>query len=201
MPRKNFDYWDVMNKVKKDVSKLKGLINTEFKSLDITTSATLTTTPVVALLSGLAKGDDIDNRDGRQVRWKSVEINLQIVMHTTPINTLVRILIVIDKQPNATLLTIAELLNQTTIDSVKNLDNRKRLVILRDDVVQLGDGYLTSTLWKYYKTLDMITVYDDSDAGTIADIETNALYLIMFSTEATNGPTVQRTMRMRFIDN
>ncbi len=199
--RKNFDYWDVMNKVKADVTKLKGLLNTEFKALDIASSATITTTPSILMLSGLAKGDDFDNRDGRQVRWKSVEVSMQVVMHTTPINTLLRVMVVIDKQPNATLLTIAELLVQTTIDSLKNLDNRKRLVILRDDVIELSDGKGTSLLWKYYKKIDMITVYDDGDAGTIADIETNALYLIMFSSEATNGPTVQRFIRTRFIDN
>ena len=62
-----FGYFDMYRKVERDVQKLKGLINVEFKSADTVASSTITTTPLVNLLTGLTKGDDFDNRDGRQV--------------------------------------------------------------------------------------------------------------------------------------
>ncbi len=197
----NFTYGNVLDKVVNDVYRLKGLINVEFKTNDLAASATLTTTPLIAVLNSISTGDQFNTRDGRKVRWKSVQVNLEITMHATPINDMVRIMIVIDKQPNEIGLVIGDLLDTTTICSFRNLDQRKRFVILRDDVITLSVGGGTVKYWNYYRKIDMITIYDDSDAGTIADISTNAMWLVMFSTEATNGPTVSRCTRMRFIDN
>ena len=183
------------------VAKLKGLINTEFKSLDTAVTATITSTPVITLLNGCAKGDTLNTRDGRQIRLKSVAVNLQCTMHATPLDDMLRVMLVIDKQPNVTALVIGDLLVNTNMGSMRNLDNRKRFVILRDERVVLSVGGGTNTFWQYYKELDMHTIYDGSDAGTIADITSNALYLIIFSTEAANGPSVSRTTRVRFLDN
>ncbi len=199
--RGNFTYWDVGDKLWNDVKKLKALINTEFKTVDTVASITATTTPIIALLNGLVQGDDFDNRDGRLIRFKSIEVRLECVMNTTPINDMVRVMIVIDKQPNEILMVIGDLINATTMNAVKNLDQRKRFVILRDEVLTFSVGEGTTKFWSYYKKIDMKTVYDDSDAGSIVDITTNAVYLVLFGTEATNGVAIGRTTRMRFIDN
>ncbi len=183
------------------VHQLSGLINTEFKSNDTDGATTVTTTPLILLISGLARGDDLGDRDGRMVRWKSVSVKLQITMHATPIDDMIRIMVVIDKQPNETLLVIGDLLLSVTPQGQKNLSQRRRFVILKDEVISLSVGEGTTRFFQWYKKIDMKTIFDDSDAGTIADIETNAMYLILFGTEATNGITVGRTTRLRFIDN
>ncbi len=185
----------------KDVSMLKGLINVEFKVNEIVATSVVTTTPLIAVINSLATGDQFNTRDGRVVRWKSIQIALELTMHTTPINDAVRIMVVIDKQPNELILVISDLINAVTMVAMRNLDQRKRFIILRDDVVVLSVGKGTNEIWKYYKKIDMKAIYDDSDAGSIADMTTNALYLILFGTEATNGTTVSRVTRMRFIDN
>jgi hypothetical protein len=49
--------------------------------------------------------------------------------------------------------------------------------------------------------LDLKTTYDDSNAGTVADIISNGLFIFQLSNEATNTPTVNHNIRIRFIDN
>jgi len=197
----NFTYGQVLDKVTSDVARLKGLINVEFKSVDTINDLTVTSTNSIVLINALVVGDDFSNRDGRKVRFKSVEITLNIVQNATPINTFMRIMVVIDKQPNEILLVITDLLTANTMDSHRNLDHRKRFVILRDEVISLSDAERTNMTWNYYKQLDMITIYDNSNTGDITDITTNAIYLIMTSSEASNGPAVNQAVRMRFIDN
>ncbi len=199
--RTNFTYGQVLDKVVGDVSKLKGLINVEFKVIDVVTASVVTTTPVIAVINACVQGDDFDQRDGRKVRFKSVSIKLHIRMHATPTSDTLRIMLVIDKQPNEIVMVIGDLLNNTDPEGQRNLDQRKRFTILRDDTITLDTGQGILRMWEYYKKLDMITIYDDSNAGNITDITTNALYLVLFGTEATNGMTIGRTTRLRFIDN
>lgn len=183
------------------VYKLKSLINTEFKTVDTVASSVITTTPIIAIINALATGDDFDDRDGRVVRFKSIDVRLEMTMNTTPINDMIRVMVVIDKQANETTLLILDLLTLADMRSHKNLDQRKRFVILKDEVIEFSVGKGTNKLFHWYKKLDMKTIYDSGNAGTIADITTNAMYLILFGTEAANGVLVSRSVRMRYIDN
>ena len=50
------------------------------------------------MLNGVANGDDYTNRDGRQIRFKSIEIHGQVSMNinqTAP--TFLRVMVVIDR--------------------------------------------------------------------------------------------------------
>ncbi len=196
-----FTYGQVVDKVIKDVKVLKGLINVEFKTLDTAVSAAVTTTPSIALINAPPVGDDFDERDGRQVRFKSCQLSVTMYQHASATQTAIRIMIVIDKQPNETLIEIGDLINATTTVSFRNLDQRKRFVILHNSVHVLSITGEQVVHMDWYKQMDMITLYDDTTTNSIASISTNALYLVIFSTEATNGPTIWRTTRVRFIDN
>ncbi len=197
-----FTYGNVLDKVVRDVSRLSGLINTEFKTVDNSSSTTVIDTGLVILLNATVVGDDFDNRDGRQIRFKSVQYAINVIQHPTAVSTITRIMIVLDKQPNGVLMVIADLLTSggNTLD-FRNLNNRKRFVIVSDVIVTQSDTANTTDYRSLYKQMDFKTVYDDSNAGSIADIETNALFMILLSSEAANGPTVQVETRCRFIDN
>lgn len=197
----NFTYGQVVDKLSGDVSKLMGLVNTEFKSHNIINNILAGTTMNVTLLNGLTKGDDLANRDGRMIRAKSIWIRQCFTISPLATSTFVRIIVIIDKQPNETLLTIQEILHSSSIESPKNLDSRKRLIFLYDRVFVLTQNSGTAIYDSFYKDIDMKTVYNDNNTGTITDIETNALYLATFSNEGANQATVGRFTRLRFIDN
>ncbi len=198
----NFTYGNVMDKVIGDIGKLKGLINTEFKAKNVINDILPTTTMNITLLNGLTKGDNLDNRDGRIVRIKSVWIKQYFTINPTATDTFIRIMVIIDKQPNSTLLTIGEILESTRIESMTSLNSRKRLIFLMDKVITLTQGSGTAYYDSYYRKLDMHTVYDASNLGDISDISTNALYLCTLTNEVmANAPFVGRLSRIRFIDN
>ncbi len=118
--------------------------------------------------------------------------------------TVVRRLIVIDKQPNQATFPIINLLN-TGVSlpnyALRELTHRKRFVILKDDRIFLSQtGPQIAEFPDYYSKIDMITNYD-GNAGTIADIPSNALFVVFVSSEATNVPTIQHATRVRYIDN
>lgn len=201
--RTNFTYGDVVDKVVMDVARLKGMINVEFKTKDLSLDAAPTTAiPFIALLNGLQIGDDFNNRDGRSVRWKSIRVKINIFINQITITTVSRCMIIIDKQPNGTLMLIGDLLGhlQSQLD-VRNLSNRKRFVSLFDQRYATSITGNQVNLIDFYKKIDMITVYNEQNTGTITDIETNALYLVVLSNKAGAPPVVSIETRCRFIDN
>lgn len=187
----------------KDVKMLKSLINVEFKVRDTVNTISAPLAGTLVLLNGLQKGDDYNNRDGRQVRWKSLQMYLRSSLNVSATQSTMRVILFIDKQSSETAPTAASLLDTTTagvVDAFRNLSNRKRYVVLYDKRVQLNTDF-PEKVTKWYKKLDMKTVFDDSDAGTVADITTNSVYALFCSDEATNTPGVIYNFRMRFIDN
>ncbi len=197
----NFTYGNMVDKMGKDLTRVMSLLNTEFKSIDLAASGTVSTTAGIVLLNGTAPGDDFDTRDGRQARMKSIQITLTYFINSSATLTFIRIIVFIDKQPNEVTPTAVQLLDVGDIVSLRNLDFRKRFVILKDDIVTMSDAGEKLGSWKFYKKIDTKTQYDAGTAGTIADITTNALFLLLVSSEATNTPNVTRVSRVRFIDN
>jgi len=109
-----------------------------------------------------------------------------------------RVLVVYDAQPNATSVTAANLAasvlkDNTEITSPLNLDNRERYKVILDKIGYLGAKTFsaaglvtasnTSEQWqsacnKYKKTLNLDTIFNSGNAGTIGDIQTGALYVL-----------------------
>lgn len=185
---------------------LKGLINTEFKAKDTYVSPSVTTSGSLTLLNGLAKGDTLSTRTGRSVLFKSLQISIQAVINGSATTSRCRAIVFIDKQVNATTPTIAELLDTSTASALmamRNLNWRKRFVILKDKSFVLdSDQHPEIIINKFlYKKMGMHTIYDDSDAGTVADISSNALYIMLVSDEAVNAPGITVQARVRYLDN
>lgn len=187
----------------KDVSMLKNLINVEFKTHDVShTEGALAQTAEGFLLNGLAKGDNYNTRDGRQVRWKSIQIDGYFLQHSSASNTNMRVVLVIDKQPSEVEPAFLQIYDTESETSHRKLDNRKRFVILRSfNMILSTQGDKAMKNFKIFRKLDMKTVYDASNTGDISDISSNALYLFFVSNQPTNRPSVQFNSRMRFIDN
>lgn len=188
----------------KDVKTLKNLINVEWKVQNhVTTSTAVPNTGTVSLLNHLALGEDYNNRSGRQVRWKSLQWRCTTQKHASATASRVRMLIVIDKQCKQSLPSASEILDSSVsplIDGFRQLDARKRFVIIKDVMFLLNTDRPEITRTGYFK-MDMKTVYDASDNGDITDIYSNSLYMVMIGDEATNQPTHETNVRLRYIDN
>lgn len=201
-PTRGEIYGKAGSQLYKDVMTLKNLINVEFKVKDTTFADSVTTSSNITLLNGLTTGDDISNRDGRQVRFKSFQIKGSLDINAAGSDAIVRMILFIDKAPHGTTVSPHTLLiNPATINGLRSLQNRKRFVILRDKTFALSINGVRTRHFDMYVPLDMKTIYNASSAGTIADMDANALYIMLVSDTAAANPTFNAEARLRFIDN
>lgn len=184
----------------KGVMRLKSLVNTEFKALDTENNFSASTSPAVILLNGMQRGDDISEREGRSIRVKSFQWFFKFQIHASATDTLVRWAIFLDKQANGSSSNVANSLYTDVESGMRDLDNRRRFLILKAGVVVLNQDFPEKSR-RGYKRCDFKTIYDAGNAGNIGDIHTNALYLWHSSDESTNTPTVNSIVRIRFVDN
>lgn len=187
----------------------------EWKYLDTTLTLDMNTTATMTLLNGLAPGSAANQRIGMKVDIKSVELRLR--MTTTPVTGVdqyVRAILVLDRQPNgAVIAAVTDLLLAQSISAPRSLANRKRFKILWDKSYAMG-GNLNAAgtpstlpnmrLAKLYMKMrrPIRTEYNAGNAGTVADIATNSLYLVVFGTEAAGNTDVSLAgfARIRYTD-
>lgn len=208
-----------VGKIASDVMKLKGIINSELKAKDITTSAT-SILPLggswnIYRLNELTAqdGDTTGERHGMSVRFKSLQLKGRVynTSNSSTICNRVRMVVFIDKEPLVSGLAVdpvpSELWNNGTlsggyINSLRKWDsiNQKRFTVLYDRVFKMDDD-APERFIKFYKKLNMVTKWQN---GYIAGnaINDNAIY-IAFVTDSNSVDAVkfEWDSRMTFYDN
>jgi len=178
----------------------------KFKDNDLTQSTPIgvVTFSNGLLLNGLIPGSTATTRIGRKVILKSLLMRYSLRIATTSVGgSPVRMLIVYDKQANATAPTILDILEQDQFTSPNNLSNRDRFVTLcdhiSDPVSQNGDQAVSGVV---YKPLNLETMFNDGVAGTIGDITTGAVWFFFAQTAgiAVTGAAGQWDFRVRYAD-
>lgn len=169
------------------------------------------TTTTIALLNGVAVGDDFNTRDGRQIRIKSVRVILTKDTQITAGGDFhFKIWLVWDNQPNGATPAFTDIFtNNATSLTFPNLNNQKRFTILREKEYIYSAIATNGSCWQpsnealsFYHKMDNVTQYLDTGA-TIASISTGALFLVTAGNVAaavTGGPTGRMTARVRFTD-
>lgn len=159
---------------------------------------------VGALCNGIVPGSGASNRIGRKIVMKSILLRWSIALSpTTTQGGTFRVMIVYDKQANATAPVVTDILLSANYTSQNNLSNRDRFVILSDmitDPISAGGNYSLSG--KLYKKLNLETMYNAGVAGTIGDITTGSLYILIGNngTFATAQPIITYETRVRYED-
>ncbi len=185
-------------------SHLKRLVNVEIKNHDVQiTGSAITDTAVITQLSNIPQGDTTITRDGAQVKALSLEFVAHLGLNTSGTTTIVRLIIVRDKQTNQAIYTAADLLDDVTsgdqLASPYNLDNKFRFQILHDKVYNLHASNTNQIVKKTFK-LNHILRFDGS-TPSIADLTSSSYSLLSVGNEITNDPTIVLFSRLRFVDN
>lgn len=176
-------------------------------------------------------GNDIFNRIGRKINLRSLLVRITFAFndggtpYTNAFDT-IRTILFWDKNPNTgTALVPSDIirdvgnsLNQTVSTSSFNVNNRNRIKVIRDEMrsfafnkanpisAQIANLEPTAFQIKWFLRFPkgkLNTVYNNTNGGTIADINAGALG-IMF--QGDNGPTnfpfiADVTGRLRFTDD
>ena len=182
----------------------------ELKYIDVgsntqTLTAGVFTFSAGALLNGCIQGSDATNRIGRKIVIKSLLLRGDVRLSTTSVGgSPVRILVVYDKQANATAPAITDILDVDAYTGRMNLNNRDRFVILMDfitDPISINGNFCQNV--KIYKKCNLESVFNSGNAGTVGDITSGSIYLFAAQTgniTTANASFVFRS-RIRFLDS
>ncbi len=176
----------------------------ELKAVDTAVSLNCDTTGAILLLNGVAPGTALNERVGRQIMMDRLSYRLQgTVTAATGVDQFHRFMIVLDRQPNGAALAINNVILGGVTSQV-DLSNQKRFKILHDERYYLNASGEPGSGTVYGGDIGLRTrvQYNSGTAGTVADIATNSLYLIVLGSivaGATAG-AVAGSIRVRFSD-
>lgn len=192
----------------KDVSKLKNLINVEFKFHDVNVvDQGMHTTGSVTYLNLVAGGDTDQTRDGNQFRMKSIQINGVIKLpdgDTVP--DMVRVSLVLDTEPDGSTMDLTKLYDTTGSVpyylALRNLDERSRFVMLKDWKFGLNPNGRELIPFKFFRKLDIKTLFNSTTAS-VGNLKNNALCLVLTGAQASASTPSTMTFhsRIRYVDN
>ncbi len=189
-------------KVNRDLSKLKKLINVEYKTITTSWAADPNTTGVVQLLSAMTQGDDIANRQGRKVKLFSIRSQGSIKLNASATSSHGRMIIVRDNLGSTTRPAITDMFPSVAsfLAGQPRQDNPQtnaRFSVIMDHRYLLEAEH----------SLDWVNVYNKIGShvtytGTSATDEGKGnIYLFSASSESANDPVVAVSTVLKFIDN
>lgn len=183
--------------------------NTELKTIDSTIGLYMDTTVNSVLLNGLFIGPSSYNRIGSRTIVKSIQLSLDAKVNSSGVDQNVRVIVYSKVQNQGASETAAtaysKIYSTSTPLSVRNLSYIKEYRVLYDNKFDLGAISKTSsqrTIKKYIKC-NIPVVYNLGGAGTAADIDQNALYVLCIGDEAagTSASALVGYVRVRYTDN
>lgn len=187
-------------------NRVASLINVEKKYLDtLSNGTTLTASPggTMVLLNAMAQGDTSSTREGSSCKAVYLYVEGFCILNATS-QDIIRIGFLNDRQANGAAATYASVFDANSTGPIarRNTGNGYRYKILKERTVTLDTGGKTIVQFRMYKKLSIHTRYNPvSNTGTIADINTNALYLYFAGNLAATMSTINYAVRYRFIDN
>jgi len=180
----------------------KYLFNTEDKYVDSTGNSTaVSTTASFVLLNGLAQGNAQGQRIGDSVNAINLEFNFLGSINASAVTSAFRLVLFFDRKPQGAIPTIATLFSANNTYSLYNPTYAKRYNIILDRLISFNSNGEQSVAMSGFLPLMQHTEFGLGDAGTIADIEENSLFLMLISDQGTNTVMFSYYIRYVYVDN
>lgn len=184
----------------KTVRMMKGLINSELHYLDTTETDNVSSSGDISGLTLMATGDTDVTREGNKILAHDVYVRGYAQIHTSALQSIVRIILFVDKECDGVAPTVANVLQTTSYLSPLNQNFSKRFVVLHDRSMALNDTGENSKPFKFYVKVPFHIHYDGTSAN-ITDAKENQIFLLLISNESTNTPVVNWYARFKWYDN
>jgi len=190
----------------------------EPKNLDISSTGGTFSTTAYTLnpLNLIVQGVTGNTRTGRQVRLESLRLSFNFQNQTAVSEDLIRVMVVYDKETRGTSPGSGDILQVNTfglaqLNSSWNFDNvPTRFQILVDKVMSLTPTVSTSSTNAAWNSPDnhlLVNVkigrqthFYNTSAGTVADIDSGGLFLILMGKNGTSGSAYSYDSRLVFRD-
>ena len=178
-----------------------GVINVEYKWLQVGSSSTVGTwNGTLVTLNSCNQGSGASQRNGDTMKMKSLVIRGEFERNTLGVTSEVcRLIIFIDK--DNTITSGSQLLNNygsnAVVYSQKNEDTKFDSKIIYDKTFVVNDQSFKQIRFNIYKKVGWHTHYT---AGT-STIAHNALKMAFFTQTPSNGAKITYQSRLSFVDN
>lgn len=189
-------------KLARDVSYLRSVVNVEKKYIDNTNTTTSNGTAALVLLNGLSQGTTAITREGQSIKMSSIFFHGLWAINSLASTTLARVMLILDTQANASVPAASDILvTPSAVLSPLTIGNGMRFKVLMDTRVSMSINGVEQIRRKRYMKCGFHVKYNTGNAGTIADIQTNSLYMLHVSDSNVNAPSFAYWIRVRYIDN
>lgn len=167
------------------------------------------TTGSIVLAATVAQGASVNQRVGKKIMWKSMQIRGSVFANTTTTLVSPAWLLVYDRRPTGSLPAITDVLVSASSNSFNNDANSGRFKIVRRcDYALSGNsttpasGNETADINEFVSLKGLQGVFKAAGTGAIGDIEQGALYFITVGDVAagTAASTIGVALRTRFVD-
>lgn len=200
---------DIKKQVKQQILQM-----SEKKYIDNFTTSEIISGGQVTIINGLQPGGFYYNRIGKKIRMVGVRLKGEIYPNQTNTSafnnhTEFRMCIVYDKQTNGANPTYTNIFQdralsttQINVASNVNIDNRERFIVIMDKRLQLPPIGITGSLTTQqqlnyslngiideYMKISLETGYNAGNAGSVADVTSGGLFLVLNADAGATGST------------
>jgi len=189
--------------IKGGVELARRIWNVEEKMFDTTFAGTvITSTGSIQSLTLIPQGVNYNERTGQTVGANNLRLAISAVANATAVTNFLRVIVLIDTENAGATITTAGLFQSTAADiylSPYLNTTYERYKVILDEHVWLTSGQVAMNK-RYVFPLDFDVMYSTA-AGSLAAGRENAIFVVLVSDNATNGPTVAFDARLNFVDN
>lgn len=172
----------------------------EIKTTASSHSGLVSNTGVVNLITGINEGTDYDDRVGKKITLRSLQIKGFMANNDSTLGdtTVIRLLIVRANGFSGVAPTIGDILLNSNAYSLRNPrpDLLRKYTVLYD-TMRANDRDNPHNVFGKYRRLNSQAVFD---GATVADVNKGALYVVMLSNRSTDVPTVAYQTLVKYVD-
>lgn len=202
MPRRNKKNKGSAMKIAKRALRATRKLQGELKYHDINVigSAGHSLSAQIIGLSNIGQGDGINERTGNKILWKSFSIRWCAFINDNLTVQLVRVMVVLDKQPNGNQFTLVSLLNdQTEPTSYLSRSTQGRYSVLYNKITTLTNTGSNKEIYHaFHKSINVASTYLGT-GGVVPN--KNSLSIVLMAENNVDLTDFNGKCRLRYVDN
>lgn len=161
-------------------------------------------TPQYLSMCSMSQGTTGTTRVGDKITIRSLAFRGSVYLSEAPAETTMttfRILFVVDRTPNGATSTWTNVLHNASVYSFMNLDRqyKGRYQVIYDQTFHCPIDSDFKKEFKGFKKFNLVVGYN-GNAGTVADIQKNHLFMMVQSTGNTQNAELEGFFRIRYTD-
>lgn len=187
--------------------------NPEVKFVDNNFNQQVSYSGFVELCNEVSLGTTAFTRLGQKINLIAFSLRIRLtsqgILSTAGSSDVLHVALVFDKQPNGATITYDDVFSSggssatlLACQAPRNINNLERFEVIKREMLEINQDGSGAAQLDWYCKLNHVTRYNGGNAGTIADINSGALYVVMCTSKvaSASSPLIFGVGRLRFVD-